>query len=541
MKKVLMGFFFLFSYLHAQSIGLILFRSGENIGDQFGISVSWAGDVNGDGYGDFIVGANANDDGGTSSGKIYIFFGGDTLTLDSLPDLIAVGSPGDFFGVSVSGTGDLNKDGYDDVIVGAHFNSDSGLRAGKAIIYFGGNPMDTIPDVIMWGEAAKDYFGISVSGGGDFNGDGFPDVIVGAYKADLVVGVDTFEDVGKAYVYFGGTNMDGTPDLVLHGEQAGERFGYSVSFVGDLNNDGYDDLAVGAYSFDAGNTFNIGRVFVFFGGNPPDTLADLVLYGEDELNYFGWSVSGAGDVNHDGFDDLLVGAYGYSGEAGKSYLFFGGNPMDSLSDVEVYIGEDSARFGFSVSGLGYVDNDQFEDFIVGADRGDGNTIDEGKAYIFNGDSTSTSIASPDTTLFGENPLDAFGHSVSSAFDINGDGTYEILVGAYAYNNYRGKVYLYGIPGETAQNVNFVRGDANNDLNLNFMDLVFLANYLFQNGPSPTCMDSGDLNDDGAININDLNYMASFFFGGGPAPPLPFPNCGNDPTADQLNCLSHSCQ
>jgi hypothetical protein len=151
------------------------------------------------------------------------------------------------FGVSVSTAGDVNGDGYGDVIVGARLNSAGGMFAGRSYIYFGDRLMDNIADVTMTGEAAFDYFGRSVSTAGDVNKDGYCDVIVGAY-----CNYPGETDAGSAYIYFGGNAMDNTSDVIMSGETTGDAFGSSVSTAGDVNKDGYCDVLVGAYGNDAG-------------------------------------------------------------------------------------------------------------------------------------------------------------------------------------------------------------------------------------------------------------------------------------------------
>ena len=413
---------------------------GEADSDQFGISVSSAGDVNHDGYDDIIVGADANDEAGNCAGKVYIFFGGSSM--DSIPDLQILGRPGELFGVSVLGAGDVNHDGFDDVIIGAHFNSELANRAGRAAIYFGGSPMDTIADVVMYGENALDYFGISVSSAGDVNHDGYDDAIVGAYKYDS----PSMDNVGKVYIFFGGESMDNLPDVTITGTNDGERFGHSVSSAGNVNNDLYDDVIVGAYSYDEGIDINLGRAYVFYGGNPMDTVADVVMTGGMNNEYFGWSVSDAGNVNNDDYDDVIVGAYGYkygdSTDAGKIYLFYGGSPMDSLADFTVTAGrEQRDLFGFCVSKAGDIQFDNYDDFLVGAPGDDDAGEDAGKVHIFYGGTSISSEA--DTTLLGEGARDQFGYFLASAGDLNQDDSSEIVIGAWAWNNSRGKVYVYG--------------------------------------------------------------------------------------------------
>ena len=154
--------------------------TGAAVGDFLGWSVAAAGDVNGDGYADVIVGAWANDTGGTNAGAVYVYFGGPTA--DAVADVtLFAEAPGDVFGITVAGAGDVNGDGYDDVIVGATQNDAAGVNAGRAYVYFGGLGMDAVADLTLTGEAAGDNFGISVAAAGDVNGDGYDDVIVGAY------------------------------------------------------------------------------------------------------------------------------------------------------------------------------------------------------------------------------------------------------------------------------------------------------------------------------------------------------------------------
>ncbi len=185
---------------------------------------------------------------------------------DPLPEAISQRfftgeAAGDLFGNSVSSAGDVNGDGYDDLIVGAPYNDAAGAAAGRAYIYFGDDVVDNIADVILDGAAIGDHFGNSVSTAGDVNGDGFSDVIVGAYTNDA-----GGTDAGSAYIYFGGVSMDNTADLILNVFFTdGDRFGYSVSTAGDLNGDGYSDVIVGADHNDAGGT-DAGRAYIYFGG-----------------------------------------------------------------------------------------------------------------------------------------------------------------------------------------------------------------------------------------------------------------------------------
>jgi len=377
----------------------------------FGRSVSTAGDVNNDGYDDVIIGTE-----GYSLADIY--YG--SSSMDNTSDVTLNGEGEDNnFGRSVSTAGDVNNDGFDDVIVGA---DEYYYSAGRAYIYYGGSSMDNTADVTFDGEGG--WFGYSVSTAGDVNNDGFDDVIVGAEGNNLT---------GRAYIYYGGSSMDNTADITLNGEGDYNYFGESVSSAGDVNDDGFDDVIVGAYGYNN----STGQTYIYYGGSSMDSTADVAFNGESEYNYFGRSVSTAGDVNNDGFDDVIVGASGYNSNTGRVYIYYGGSSMDNTADV-TFNGEGySNYFGRSVSTAGDVNNDGFDDVIVGAD-GHNNSI--GRTYFYYGSSSMDNTA--DATFDGEGEYDHFGYSVFTAGDVNNDGFDDVIVGAYGYYLSAGRAYIY---------------------------------------------------------------------------------------------------
>ncbi|MEO8446133.1 MAG: integrin alpha, partial [bacterium] len=286
--------------------------TGAAAGDHYGQSVSSAGDVNGDGFDDVIIGApNA----AGYFGRAYIYYGG--LNMNSIADVILSGEGAyDYYGASVSGAGDVNGDGYSDVIVAA---SDYGSFIGRAYIYYGGAVMNDISDVIMTGEAMNNRFGLSVSGAGDLNGDGYDDVIVGAW------GYSSY--TGRAYIYYGGVTMNNVIDITFTGEATFNHFGASVSGAGDVNGDGYSDVIVGAERY---NSFT-GRSYVYYGGAAMNNVADVIMTGEASIS-FGSTVSVAGDVNGDGYSDLIIGAPWYNQDTGRAYIYYGGALMNNVAD-----------------------------------------------------------------------------------------------------------------------------------------------------------------------------------------------------------------
>ncbi|HRI47279.1 MAG TPA: FG-GAP-like repeat-containing protein [Ignavibacteriaceae bacterium] len=419
---------------------------GEGTSNNFGYSVSEAGDVNNDGFDDLIVGAYGYN---FYSGRAYIYYGGSSM--DNKADITFTGEyKFNTFGTSVSGAGDVNNDGFDDVIVGA--TEDNNSSTGKAYIFFGGNNMDNSADVTMIGEGVSDYFGCSVSGLGDVNKDGFDDVIVGAYGYNF--------NTGRAYIYYGGSSMNNTADFTLNGENKYNYYGISVSGAGDLNNDGYNDVIVGAEGY---NSYT-GKTYIYYGGSRIYSTPDIIMNGENSDNKFGRSVSGAGDVNNDGFDDVIVGAYGYNSSSGKAYIYYGGINMNNTADVTM-AGEGTDNWlGFSVSGAGDVNNDGIDDVIVGAY---GYYTQTGRVYIYYGGNIMDNLA--DVTLTGEETSNYFGFSVSGAGDVNNDGFDDVIMGAYGFP-VNGKVYIY----------------SNNSAPSNIELTTFPpADYvLFQNYPNP---------------------------------------------------------
>lgn len=410
------------SALSQPVLDVIFDTKGENDGDYYGWSVSSLGDINGDGYDDVIVGAPRNDN---YKGKVYIYFGGEVM--DDSADITIKGDGGSF-GNAVASAGDVNGDGLQDFIVAAYGYSSN---IGKVHIFFGGSPLDTIPDVIMFGENEWDCFGSVVTCAGDVNGDGFDDVIVTTVN---------YKRKGKVYIFHGGNSMDSIPDWTVEGS-TDDYLGYSASDAGDVNGDGFDDIVVGSIG-DSPAGDMAGYAHIYFGGVDMDTIHDVVMYGEEARDHFGCSVSGAGDVNKDGCSDVVIGAYAHDipgpENSGRAYIYFGSDSMDSSPDIIMDAdGYWDAALGKSVSVAGDINKDGYSDVIVGAPSTYGYN---GIAYMYLGGRVRDDQRDARTPL-GDG--EKRGSCVATAGDVNGDGCDDVIVGGWMYWWYsdRGRVII----------------------------------------------------------------------------------------------------
>jgi ankyrin repeat protein len=376
------------------------------------------GDVDGDGYDDILISALRYNN---FRGRVSLFYGGPDM--DTTADLILEGqNAGDKFGHGIS-FGDIDNDGYEDIIIGA---CRYGERQGRAYLYWGRdrNSMDANPDKIFDGENEKgSVFGVS-SAVYDIDNDGYDDIILGA--------------AGRAYLYFGNTkeSMDTSYDLIFKQENPKYSFGYRIS-CGDIDNDGYGDIVIGPW------WSSHGQAYLYYGGSRSnmDAKADVIFKAQTEGNdFFGTGIVCV-DQNKDGYDDIVMGAPGYNDEQSRSYLFYGNSKksMDANPDI-IFDGEvEQSNYG-THEVCGDIDGDKVNDIVIGAylyRRG------VGRVYVYWGKDLSAPNPKAGRILTGENPKDKFGLGLACG-DVNNDGFDDLVVGAYGYKPgaKQGRAYLY---------------------------------------------------------------------------------------------------
>ena len=412
-------------------------QTGESRDDLAGTAVSGIGDINGDGYDDFAVGAP---DAQGTSGVAYLILGSAAgvgeMSLSSastrLEGPAAVGGAG----YSLSGAGDVNQDGYDDVLVGSWslyhsaaylvLGSSSGVASMKL----------ANADAVFLGTEVFDHAGESVSGAGDVNGDGYDDMVVGAYGYASYAGV--------AYVILGSATLAPSlsladADATLMGEMSESCAGDAVSGGGDVDGDGFDDILVGA----PGLSSEPGAVYLILGSaaglsDIDLSQADAIFDGESAKDEAGQAVSAVGDINGDGYDDSLVGAPKNdesAKNAGAAYLLLGAAavPSSALSNADAKLtGEgEGDNAGYSMAAAGDVNSDGFMDILIGAPVEDESGAFAGAAYLLLGAVSAlptVDLSGADAKLTGETQHQV-GSAVSGAGDINGDGHPDLLIGA----------------------------------------------------------------------------------------------------------------
>jgi len=427
--------------------------TGTANGDYGGSAVASAGDVDGDGRGDILVGIPRADTGGSNAGDAALLLGpvSGTIALALADAVLSGGAAGDLAGTALSGLGDLDGDGHGEIAIGA--NGDDSAASGAGAVYLLPGPIASgslaaAPTALL-GAAENDGFGGALAPVGDTDLDGRADLLVGASGND-----DGGSNAGAAFLFTAwpaGRGSASDAAAIIVGAGDGQNAGWAVGGGGDTDGDGLGDLLVGAPYADT-SASDAGLVACFRGGFTGEVGiggADALLLGTAAQDNAGYAVAGAGDANGDGYDDVLAGAPGSDaggGGAGQACLFWG--PLTgsrSFADAELNLVGDAAsgRVGIAVAGGGDINRDGLGDVLVGGDR---YASGQGAAFLVLGSSFGTVAASgADAVIVGEVYYDWAGASVALAGDTNGDGRTDLLLGAWgsdAAASDAGAAYLF---------------------------------------------------------------------------------------------------
>ncbi len=443
--------------------------------DRSGISVASAGDVNGDGFADLIVGASGADPNTLSAaGSSYVVFGRAAGFTSAINLSTLNGSNGfrldgvaatDRSGFSAAGAGDVNGDGFADVMIGARYADPNTLsNAGSSYVVYGKasgfasaialSTLDGGNGFRLDGVAAGDYSGFRVAGAGDVNGDGFADVMIGAYGADP----NALSGAGSSYVVFGKgpgfasavnlATLDGSNGFRLDGVAASDYSGRSAAGAGDVNGDGFADVMIGAFFADPNALSGAGSSYVMFGKGPASggfasaiNLSTLDggngfrLDGVAASDESGSSVASAGDINGDGFADLIIGAFvadpNLLSGAGSSYVLYGRAPDAAVTRVGSAASQYISGGAFKDTLWGSSGNDQLEG-RSGVDSLDGGFGADTAVYAHASSGLVANLAAP-----GGNTGDAAGDKYNSVENLTGSKFADTLTGSGLANTFTG--------------------------------------------------------------------------------------------------------
>ena len=415
-----------------------------------GNAVASAGDLNGDGFSDLVVGAPGADLGQTDEGAAYVYYGSPS-GISTTPDVIVESDlAGAQLGFAVSTAGDVNGDGYSDLALGAWRwqSSSAELREGAVFVHYGSaSGISATPDVILQTNHAQDFMGVSVACAGDVNGGGYSDLIAGGHVANYGQ-----SEEGAVFVFLGGpAGISTTWANRLERDRSFTQFGRALAGAGDVNGDGYSDVIVGAHNYNNVVTDD-GAAFIYFGGpvglgSGPNPAPDIILFGDPVADgSFGWSVGCAGDLNGDGYSDVCVGAHkdtnGQSQEGSVNVFYGGPSGIATTPDVLLEANQASAWFGFSSGTGGDLDGDGYADLVVGASHwGNGQTL-EGAVFIYRGGPAG--VSAPQDLRIEQNAAGSnLGQAVATAGDLNGDGHSDLVIGAPLFGNGGAAFVHYG--------------------------------------------------------------------------------------------------
>ncbi|MFN8549270.1 MAG: FG-GAP-like repeat-containing protein [Candidatus Eisenbacteria bacterium] len=338
--------------------------TGNVSGAQFGHALAGC-DVNGDGFADLIVSAPGYSNGQSSEGRVQLFLGSasgisTTVTWSFEPNVVAA-----LAGAALSSAGDVNADGRDDVLIGAPHFSNGQTAEGAAYLFLGtASGLAATASWTVEGGSTNVLFGDALANAGDVNGDGFADVLVSAPNMSAPEAGE-----GRVNLYLGSSSgLAATPVRSYEGNQAAAGFGRSVGTAGDVNGDGLADFLIGSPGMN-GNVPGEGKAFLFLGSSVSLPFAAQLSFESSQTSpEFGGAVATAGDVNGDGFSDLAVGATKFDGAAtddGAVFVYHGAGAATSTAQFWQLSGSGNANLGAAVEMVGDVNGDGFDDAMIG--------------------------------------------------------------------------------------------------------------------------------------------------------------------------------
>ena len=369
---------------------------GDQADAQSGFAVANAGDVNGDGLPDMIVGLPLFDTGVIDAGAVRLFLAGNDGFGASFSQQLEGNQAGARFGHSVAGVGDIDNDGFDDVAVGAPDFSDGQSKEGAVFLYLGNaNGLTTTPVRILQSDLVGAEMGFSVAGAGDINGDGFSDVITGlpglattgAHGAGINRGADINHGAIASLLGALRDALATQADIFATGDQEGDRLGENVAGIGDVNGDGVDDFVGGAPGHDREDMVDVGMARIYAGSASDAIGSALVsLIGNSAGERLGVSAAGLGDINGDGLTDIAIGAPGFSnGQSNEGAIkIYQGATTDIPLQPVVTLQSDlvGAHLGESIASVDFLNGDGSSDIIAGAPGYSNGQADEGATYLF---------------------------------------------------------------------------------------------------------------------------------------------------------------
>ena len=522
---------------------------GEEEGSFFGYSVSSAGDINGDGFDDALVSARTNHPLEGYEGVAYVVFGGPAVgatapieigDIDGANGFKLNGAwPGDiYFGLSVAAAGDVNGDGYDDIVVG-HYTAD------RAYVVFGGPGVGATGLIDMSALSGADGFvihgvddvtfcGMQVSSAGDVDGDGVDDVLIGAPFASP----NGRYRAGQAYVVFGKRadtaglfnasfelgDLDGPNGFAINGIDPLDTIG--AGSAGDFNGDGCADILINTFATGKDASMSGGAAYVVFGGAQAGASGSVELAGIDGTDGFildwfdsdlrsGPALRGAGDLNGDGITDLVLSEVRVHPTDPRALVIFGGpnagssglidlSSLDGVNGFSVSLG---GAFIRSCDGGGDINDDGFDDLAIGTNHGEVFVMLGGGAVGGSGSIQFADLSATEAFVVSGRGVAAWqiGTGVSTTADINGDGVDDMLLGSYYGPSPAGSVYV--VFGRRARSQHLCPADVDGDAHVGTGDFTIMAAYFGETVEPGTL---GDLTGDGVVNSRDFVILAGDF-------------------------------